>query len=71
MTRVKKARRAVRKSYYGKMVTALVLIAAGLMSITLGSETVASLLVMAGLTLGGWSQGLHAPSPEDEEQDDE
>lgn len=73
MTRhVKKAKRAVRRSYWGKMVPAIALIAAGIVTIQLGSETVASLLVMAGLTLGGWSQGLHAPMPnEDEEPSDE
>lgn len=68
MTRVKKARRAVRRSYWGKMITATALIAAGLAAITLGSETTASLLVMAGLTLGGWSQGLHAPMPNEDEE---
>ena len=63
---VHKARHAVRKSYRGKMLTAGALIAAGLVSTALGDTVTAGLLVMAGLTLGGWSKGLHTPEPSDD-----
>ncbi len=69
MTRhIKRAHKRARRSKLGQMVTAVVLISAGLAAITLGSETIASLLVMAGLTLGGWSKGLHTPAPCDDEE---
>lgn len=69
MTRIKKVHKAVRRSYKGKMLTAFALIAAGLGASALGDPTIANLLVMAGLTLGGWTKGLHTPDPGDAYED--
>lgn len=55
-----------KKSYLRKMIVALLLIAAGVAMTGLGDETTGAVLVMTGLTVGGWTQGLHTPAPVDD-----
>jgi hypothetical protein len=49
------------------MMIAFALIVAGVAMTAFGDEVTGAVLVSTGLTVGGFTQGLHTPAPIDEE----